>query len=379
MVAFSCQPGRGSEPGAGWEFVAAAGAVAQAGRQRLVVATRLGQHDLVRDGLHGQGFTTAEMLCEPPWLAKAFAQHANRRYFVVWSLWLWFALRRESWSVVHHVTYATEMIPPLELFGLPRRTLKVWGPVGSSQVSEGGAAGRLTRLARSLLNRGSGLYSRRAVDVLLAQSASVSLRHRRHTHRVVEPNVAVSASVHQLLDEAVARRYFAKQVCAVGVLTERKRVALALRSLAHTGDPSAGLVVLGDGPERQRLEALAAELGLEHRVRFLGNVERGEVIAVMLGSDVMLHCSVREGAPWAVGEALTAGLAVVTVQGGGADELVAVAGGRGAVVAAGPGTERRLGLALDEVLAGTPVRAPSDRFLAARLPGFLSEVYASRT
>jgi glycosyltransferase involved in cell wall biosynthesis len=231
-------------------------------------------------------------------------------------------------------------------------------------------------MVRSLLNVCTGAYSRWVVDVLLAQSASVSARHRRHTRRVVEPNVVVSASVQKLIEAAVPERFYARQLCVVGVLTERKRVDLAVRALKYTDD-STGLVIVGDGAQRARLGALVEQLDLANRVTFLGNVARDRVIAVMRGSDAMLHCSIREGAPWAVGEALTAGLPVVTIAGGGADELVAVAGGNGVVVAAGPDTERRLGIAATELLAGERAQVRSDRFLATRLPGFLTEVYSS--
>ncbi len=54
----------------------------------------------------------------------------------------------------------------------------------------------------------------------------------------------------------------------VGRLSREKGADVLLRALASV--PEAGLRIAGDGPERPRLEALAAALGLGGRVRFLG-------------------------------------------------------------------------------------------------------------
>jgi glycosyltransferase involved in cell wall biosynthesis len=375
IVAFSCEPGRGSEPGAGWEFVAAAHSVAEALGWNLAVATRRGCEEEVFDQLSAHGSANVELICEPHWLADRFPRKANRTYYSVWSLWLALALRRRSFRVVHHVTYATEMIPPIEFIGMPAGTLRVWGPVGSSQAPEPGTRGLATRALRAALSAISQGFVRLWVDIVLAQSFSVSDRYFRHPDVRVEPNVAVSHLLHQMIGLAEPERIFQRQLCAVGVLTGRKRVDAAIRALPHVEDPSVGLVVVGDGIERTRLEELAQEQGVGERIRFLGNVERSRAVAVMMGSDAMIHCSVREGAPWAVGEALTVGLPVVSIQGGGADELVSVSGGEGIAVATGLDLDRRLGTAVTSLLNTDLVSRPSERLLAARLPSLLSEVY----
>lgn len=59
----------------------------------------------------------------------------------------------------------------------------------------------------------------------------------------------------------------------VGRLVERKGVDVLLRAFASLGDiANARLVVVGDGPERERLQSLARELGVQERVDFLGRV-----------------------------------------------------------------------------------------------------------
>ena len=73
--------------------------------------------------------------------------------------------------------------------------------------------------------------------------------------------------------------------------------------------PSASLVLVGDGPERLRLEALAATLGVARDVHFLGL--RDDVDVLLRAADVFAFPSHFEGFPGAVIEAMASGLPTV--------------------------------------------------------------------
>lgn len=86
--------------------------------------------------------------------------------------------------------------------------------------------------------------------------------------------------------------------------------------------------VVGDGPERARLEAQAAQVGLGDRVRFLGSRPHEEVVGLLRRADVLVLPSItdsrgrREGIPLALMEAMACGLAVVASRQSGIPELV---------------------------------------------------------
>jgi len=84
--------------------------------------------------------------------------------------------------------------------------------------------------------------------------------------------------------------------------------------------PRARLVLAGAGPERERLEALAASLGIDGSVEFLGHVD--DVRPVHARLDVYVQSSHVEGMPVAVLEALAAGIPVVAARVGGNEEAV---------------------------------------------------------
>jgi glycosyltransferase involved in cell wall biosynthesis len=85
--------------------------------------------------------------------------------------------------------------------------------------------------------------------------------------------------------------------------------------------PHARLVVVGDGPDRGRLEGLAATLP-EGAVQFTGEVPRAEVGRWMAAADTLALCSGYEGLSHVLLEAMAAGLPVVVSDVGGNRALV---------------------------------------------------------
>jgi len=100
-------------------------------------------------------------------------------------------------------------------------------------------------------------------------------------------------------------------------------VACTLRafSLIRRELPEARLIVAGDGPERNRLHALAADLGLGG-VEFIGSVAPHEMPAVYDKADVYLNSPSIDNMPNSVIEAFACGLPVVSTNAGGIPYIV---------------------------------------------------------
>ena len=82
----------------------------------------------------------------------------------------------------------------------------------------------------------------------------------------------------------------------------------------------AKFLLIGDGAERNRLEAMTGELGLSNTVLFLGR--RNDVPSVLVCCDLFVLPSWAEGLPNSVLEAMAAGLPVVATRVGGIPELI---------------------------------------------------------
>jgi phenylacetate-CoA ligase len=86
--------------------------------------------------------------------------------------------------------------------------------------------------------------------------------------------------------------------------------------------PDAELWVLGDGSERDALERLATELGLEGSVRFFGYVDNAELPRIFGQSSVFVNASLADNQPVSILEAYAAGLPVITSPAGGIPDIV---------------------------------------------------------
>jgi glycosyltransferase involved in cell wall biosynthesis len=104
-----------------------------------------------------------------------------------------------------------------------------------------------------------------------------------------------------------------------GRLTTPKALEVGLEALART---DVALVVAGEGPDGERLERLAAELGLGGRVRFLGVQDRTSVLELFRAADAALLSSRWENFPHSAVEALAVGTPVVATRVGGVPEIV---------------------------------------------------------
>ena len=104
-----------------------------------------------------------------------------------------------------------------------------------------------------------------------------------------------------------------------------KRVDRAIRAMPRVRSwvPHALLLVVGDGEERARLEALARELGVTECVRFAGAVPQGEVLRYMRAADTFLAVADLSNVGNPLLEAMAAGMCVVAVDAGDTRDLIA--------------------------------------------------------
>jgi glycosyltransferase involved in cell wall biosynthesis len=166
----------------------------------------------------------------------------------------------------------------------------------------------------------------------------------------------------------------------VGRLVPIKRVDVMLRSLARARELGAPLklAVVGDGEERGRLEALAAQLGLTEHVRFVGY--RHDLAAIVAGTDVAVLTSDNEGTPVALIEAGAGARPLVATRAGGVPDVVVP----GAGLLAERGDHEAIGTALARLSADPALRRQmgerarenvEERYRAASLLERMTDLY----
>jgi glycosyltransferase involved in cell wall biosynthesis len=109
----------------------------------------------------------------------------------------------------------------------------------------------------------------------------------------------------------------------VGGLIPCKACDLALRAAAPLlRSGLASFTVVGNGPERDRLEQLAKSLGIETTVSFCGWLSHAEVLRRLRSADVLVFPSVRDFGAGVVFEALGSGAVPVVADFGGPGDIV---------------------------------------------------------
>jgi glycosyltransferase involved in cell wall biosynthesis len=142
--------------------------------------------------------------------------------------------------------------------------------------------------------------------------------------RVVVLRNGVDLERFRPIDRAEARQELGltrKTLASVGHLIERKGHHHVIRALTQL--PDVDLIIAGAGPERESLEALAAQLGVNARVRFLGAVDQNRLRQVYNAVDALVLASSREGWANVLLEAMACGTPVVASAVWGTPEVVA--------------------------------------------------------
>ncbi|MFN7919155.1 MAG: glycosyltransferase family 4 protein [Bryobacteraceae bacterium] len=196
-------------------------------------------------------------------------------------------------------------------------------------------------------------------------------------HRVGAPGLHVT--IHNGIEDSPLRATPGEdsaepRVIMVARFAAQKNHRLLLDAAASLARPFR-LVLVGDGPLRTEMEALARTLGIASRVEFTG--ERRDVGQLLASSHVFALATNWEGLPISILEALRAGLPVVSSDVGGVNEMV-TEGGNGFLV--NPGDTPGFAGVLDRLLADSAMRAHMGRASRTRFENeFTSESMIEKT
>jgi glycosyltransferase involved in cell wall biosynthesis len=260
-------------------------------------------------------------------------------------------------DVAYHASYSVYWLPsPVTRLGIP----SVWGPVGGAVTTPMplwrflGLAGVLGELLDwQSVRIASWLPATRRtwrnVTVALLQNDETSQRLPRELRaRSIILNHAMFTPAPRV--DSTSR---ADHLVWISRLEARKGPRLAVMALAETPE-EVRLIMIGDGPERSRIERLAERLGVAHRLELRDWVPHDEVLDLMSGAAGMVSTGLREEGGIALAEAMMTGTPVVVLASGGARTLAESATDSSRVILIEPGnasdTARRMGKAMTQLV-----------------------------
>lgn len=117
----------------------------------------------------------------------------------------------------------------------------------------------------------------------------------------------------------------AKIILCVGELLSNKNQAMAIGAMEElvlddNRYSNVQLLIAGNGPEKENLEAEIADMGMEDHIRLLGY--RTDLERFQAAADMLVSCSYREGLPLNIIEAMLSGNPVVATDNRGHRDLV---------------------------------------------------------
>ena len=329
MSAYACGPGRGSEPGVGWNV-----ATGMAKHHDVWVLTReknrpLIEEEVARRPIPNIHFAYYDLPKWAGWWRQG--QRGIQLYYYLWQLCAYGTaakLHREvQFDVGHHVTFVKYWSPSvLALLDLPY----VWGPVGGGESTPRdhgrfySLRGRLYEAARDVarwlgehdpLVRMTARRSRRALATT-PETARRLLELNAGTVRVFGESGLNREDIGVLQDLKYPNdRSF--HFVSVGRLLHWKGFHLGIHAFAQAGLENADYWIIGDGPELERLRSLARKLKVDDRVKFYGRLSREETLGVLGRSHVLVHPSLHDSGGWVCLEAMAAGRPVLCLDLGG--------------------------------------------------------------
>lgn len=341
VSAYACEPDRGSEPGQGWNWALA---WARMGHRVWVLTCRAHHEKTIRESLAARPLPAdlAERLTfiyhDPDrWPGPGYENpRFVRSHYLAWQWTVRKVAARlheqHGFDLIHHVSWGVVRQPSfLGDLGAPL----VFGPVGGGErtpwkMRRGfSAKGHVMEVLRDTLNgavRIDPMMRRtfaQAAAILCKTSESAELvppAYRDKTRVFLE--VFVDPATLTGPREDIADGPF--RVLYVGRLLHWKGAHLALAAFARLAEavPDARLTLVGKGPERDRLHAQAADLGVADRVDWHEWVAQPDLHAMYDDHSTFLFPSLHDSSGNVVLEALAHGLPVVCLGLGGPKEMV---------------------------------------------------------
>lgn len=327
ISAYACQPHMGSEPGVGWHLVQEL-----AKHHRVWVLTRRSNRDAIESELAQNPVPSLTFLyCDPPppmqWLPPAQVPH-----YYGWQVGAYYTaktlLKSVDIDVIHHVTYVRYSTPSfLALLPVPF----VWGPVGGGEMAphsfwgDFSRRGQVYEVLRSLVHRVGELdpftamtARRSALVKATTPDTARRLRPLGATNLQIESESGLSADEIERLAQCPAPAPAPVRFISMARLLHWKGLHLGLRAFAAAQLPAdAEYWILGDGPERSNLQALAEQLGIAERVKFWGRLPRAETLHQLGQCHALVHASLHDSGGWVCLEAMAAGRPVICLDLGG--------------------------------------------------------------
>ena len=331
ISAYSCEPGRGSERGLGWNV-----AREVAKYHQVWVLTR---PDESKDAIEAELQKNPVPNLNFVYFTLPFWQDSMRWgqsgamqiHYYLWQIQAYFVARRLhkkiDFDVAHHVTFVKYSSPSfLSLLPIPF----VWGPVGGGESApqpfwqDFSLKAKFYELAR-ILARSIGeldpfvpLTARKSAVVRATTKDTAQKLYKMGIEQlqITSESSLPQSEIANLASYKIPDRHPVRFI-SMGRLLHWKGFHLGIKAFALADLPDVEYWIVGDGAELNRLKALARELKIAERVKFWGRLSREATLEKLGQSHVLIHPSLHDSGGWVCLEGMAARRPVICLDLGG--------------------------------------------------------------
>ncbi|GJL59310.1 MAG: hypothetical protein NPIRA03_21670 [Nitrospirales bacterium] len=323
ISAYACEPEKGSESGVGWNV-----ALQMAKYHDVWVITRSNNRSSIEAALKRCDQPKPHFLYYdlPKWIRFwKKGGRGVRAYYYMWQMGILILIRSlhrtMNFELIHHVTFVKFWTPSFLSF-LPIPFL--WGPIGGGDTTP--------VVLRTELDFKSKMYetgrhlalwigehdpfvwrtaARSRMGIATTKETACRLRKLGVSNIKLYGEAGLEMSAIAQLTQSSKRSDSSFRFVTIGRLLGFKGVFLALRAFAQANLLHCEYWIIGDGPDRRRLEKLVESLGIAERVKFFGEIPRSKVLSKLGECNVLVHPSFHESGGWVCLEAMAAARPVI--------------------------------------------------------------------
>lgn len=329
VIAYACEPYRGSEPGVGWNFVKQISGIVEEvhvftkGNNVIKINDELKKKNI--NNVKVKGFEINRFLRKIK-KTSGFIQ----LYYYLWLIKAYFLIKKlnkkERFDIVHHVTFVNDWLPSYpSILPIPF----VWGPVGGSNMFVPASFYKFIGIKNSLKEILRKFFQK--LFIYLDPSYRLTLKRSKkiivcnnNSYNNIPKRYHYKTEIHTQMGISNVSKYYKRnnkklRIVYGGLLLYWKGINLVLDGFIkfHKIFPNSELIIIGSGPEEYNLKKVVKNNDLNDNVTFINFLPQKEFMNELKKADVFLFPSFHDSGGMVIVEAMSFGVPVICLDIGG--------------------------------------------------------------
>lgn len=326
LLAYACEPDKGSEPGIGWNW-----AIHLSKFANVTVITRANNRFVIEDKLSKERSSSPLFIYFDIPIIKKIKTIIPFGIQLYNLLWEFFVIKRinkgETYSLIHRVTFGSTFscLRLYKLNGTYIHSFVAGGESAPKSISERySSMHKFIERMRMIYNSA---YKWFPVTKKLYDNSRLVLSVTQETSRFItslgykgKTKIVPAIGIGKITGHAKSKSECFNLVYA-GRLIYWKNVDVLVKAMKGISVDNIAMDIYGDGKEKRKLQKLASMYGLEASIKFHGNIRRDVLLGKISGSHLFLFASSHDSGGMAILEAVSLKIPVLILDTGGPSEI----------------------------------------------------------